>query len=53
MIVVLPVMSGLGTSLDYWFGWFGLDLVVWFGLGMVGLMIMMVRETWLVPTKVS
>jgi hypothetical protein len=32
-------------------GWFGLVQMVW--LGMVGHIVMMVGETWRVPTKVS
>jgi hypothetical protein len=39
MIVVLPVKSGLGSSLDYWMYWvLGWDLVGWFGLVMAGLL---------------
>jgi hypothetical protein len=38
MIVMLPVKSGLGSSLDWWVGMGFLDGIwsVWFGFGHVG-----------------
>jgi hypothetical protein len=55
MIVVLPVKSSLGSSLDYLdvMGyWLGSGQMVWVCLQLV-VLDMMVRETWRVPSMVS